>query len=276
MTAPGDLLQALFMRLKSDASLTALLGGAGLREQAADSAAFPYVTYGRTSAFDLDTGADNDDDQLITLHVWSKAQGEAETRLIMDSIRARLDGAAFATGSRDQTRLSLEFAEARYDEDLALHHGVIRIRAITQSADLNLRLDLGLVDDRPHLADATVPKFVENILGERHALAVHRQAEQHALGVTVEMQARRHARRLADQQFDVETEIGNGLEIAFEHAAIARQAEHFAIVLHLVADKLSEIGPVLGIQAGDVAPVEVGKVFIRHGALRWFGVSHAI
>ena len=57
MTAPGDLLQALFMRLKSDASLTALLGGAGLREQAADSAAFPYVTYGRTSAFDLDTGA---------------------------------------------------------------------------------------------------------------------------------------------------------------------------------------------------------------------------
>ncbi|MES0131755.1 DUF3168 domain-containing protein [Mesorhizobium sp. M0029] len=135
MTAPGDLLQALFMRLKSDASLTALLGGAGLREQAADSAAFPYVTYGRTSAFDLDTGADNDDDQLITLHVWSKAQGEAETRLIMDSLRARLDGAAFATGSRDQTRLSLEFAEARYDEDLALYHGVLRIRALTEQSD---------------------------------------------------------------------------------------------------------------------------------------------
>jgi hypothetical protein len=132
MTAPGDLMQALFLRLKTDASLSALLGGVGLLEQANDKAAFPHVTYGRTSAFDLDTGADNDGDQLITLHVWSKAQGEAETRLIMDSIKARLDGAAFSIGSRGQTRLSLEFAEARYDEDLTVHHGLLRFRALTQ------------------------------------------------------------------------------------------------------------------------------------------------
>ncbi|RRH93426.1 DUF3168 domain-containing protein [Mesorhizobium tamadayense] len=132
MTAPGDLMQALFLRLKTDTSLSALLGGAGLLEQPNDKAAFPNVTYGRTSAFDLDTGADNDDDQLITLHVWSKAQGEAETRLIMDSIRARLDGAALAIGPRGQTRLSLEFAEARYDEDLVVYHGLLRFRALTQ------------------------------------------------------------------------------------------------------------------------------------------------
>ena len=134
MTAPGDLMQALFLRLKTDASLSALLGGVGLLEQASDKAAFPHVTYGRTSAFDLETGADNDNDQLVTLHIWSKAQGEAETRLIMDSIRARLDGAAFSIGSRGQTRLSLEFAEARYDEDLAVHHGLLRFRALTQEA----------------------------------------------------------------------------------------------------------------------------------------------
>jgi hypothetical protein len=134
MTAPGDLMQALFLRLKTDASLSALLGGAGLLEQASEKAAFPHVTYGCTSAFDLDTGADNDGDQLITLHVWSKAQGEAETRLIMDSIKARLDGAALSIGPRGQTRLSLEFAEARYDEDLAVHHGLLRFRALTQEA----------------------------------------------------------------------------------------------------------------------------------------------
>jgi len=69
MTAPGDLMQALFLRLKTDASLSALLGGVGLLEQANDKAAFPNVTYGRTSAFDLETGADNDSDQLVTLHV---------------------------------------------------------------------------------------------------------------------------------------------------------------------------------------------------------------
>ncbi|MEI9405063.1 DUF3168 domain-containing protein [Mesorhizobium argentiipisi] len=134
MTAPDDLMQALFLRLKTDASLSALLGGAGLLEQANDKAAFPNVTYGRTSAFDLETGADNDNHQLVTLHVWSKAQGEAETRLIMDSIKARLDGAALSIGPRGQTRLSLEFAEARYDEDLAVHHGLLRFRALTQES----------------------------------------------------------------------------------------------------------------------------------------------
>jgi len=134
MTAPGDLMQALFLRLKADMSLTGLLGGAGLLEQASDKAAYPHVTYGRTSAFDLQTGADNDNDQLVTLHVWSKAQGEAETRLIMDSIRARLEGAALAIGPRGQTRLSLEFAEARYDDDLAVHHGLLRFRALTQES----------------------------------------------------------------------------------------------------------------------------------------------
>jgi hypothetical protein len=132
MTAPGDLLQALFLRLKSDKSLSALLSGAGLLEQAADNAAFPYVTCGQTSAFDWNTGADNNDDQLITLHVWSKAQGEAETVAIMDAIKARLADAALVIGPRGHTRLSLEFTEARYDEDLLVHHGLLRFRALTQ------------------------------------------------------------------------------------------------------------------------------------------------
>ncbi|WP_246688534.1 MULTISPECIES: DUF3168 domain-containing protein [unclassified Mesorhizobium] len=122
------------MRLKTDRSLSQLLGGTGLLEHASDKAAFPHVTYGRTSAFNLESGADNDNDQQVTFHVWSKTQGDAETRLIMDSLRKRLDGAAFSIGSRDRTLLSLEFAEARYDEDLAVHHGLLRFRALTEES----------------------------------------------------------------------------------------------------------------------------------------------
>ena len=132
MTAPGDLQQALFLRLKSDAKLSALLGGAGLLESPADNVAFPYVTCGQTSAFDWDTGSDNSDDQLLTFHVWSKTHSEAETLAIMDAVKARLADAALTIGPRGQTRLSLEFAEARFDEDLAVHHGLLRFRAITQ------------------------------------------------------------------------------------------------------------------------------------------------
>lgn len=135
MTASGDLQQALFQRLRSDASLSALLGGAGLLEHAADNAAFPHVTCGQTSAFDWDTGVQNDADQLVTLHVWSKTHSDAETRAIMDSIKARLADAVLIIGPRGQTRLVLEFAEARYDEDLLVHHGLLRFRAITQDSD---------------------------------------------------------------------------------------------------------------------------------------------
>lgn len=134
MTAPGDLQQALFLRLKSDAPLSALLSGAGLLERATDNAAFPYVTCGQTSAFDWDTGVENSDDQLITLHVWSKAQGEDETLAIMDAIEARLADAVLVIGPRGQTRLSLEFTEARYDEELLVHHGMLRFRALTQES----------------------------------------------------------------------------------------------------------------------------------------------
>lgn len=132
MTAPGDLQQALFLRLKSDKSLSALLSGAGLLESPTANAAFPYVTCGQTSAFDWDSGAENNDDQLITLHVWSKAHGEAETLAIMDAIKARLANAAMTIGPHGQTRLTLEFTEARYDEDLLVHHGLLRFRALTQ------------------------------------------------------------------------------------------------------------------------------------------------
>jgi hypothetical protein len=92
------------------------------------------VTCGQTSAFDWNTGADNNDDQLITLHVWSKANGDAETLAIMDAIKARLADAALVIGPRGQTRLSLEFTEARYDEDLLVHHGLLRFRALTQES----------------------------------------------------------------------------------------------------------------------------------------------
>ncbi|MFA6156023.1 DUF3168 domain-containing protein [Mesorhizobium sp.] len=132
MTASIDLQQALFQRLRSDKSLSALLGGAGLLEQPADNVAFPYVTCGQTRAFDWDTGAKDTADQLITLHVWSKANGDAETQAIMERIKARLADAVLVIGPRGQTRLVLEFSEARYDEDLLVHHGLLRFRAMTQ------------------------------------------------------------------------------------------------------------------------------------------------
>jgi hypothetical protein len=130
MAAPAAELQhAIFSTLGADVGLIGALGGARVYEQPPKNAASPYVTFGRTSVYDWATGAETDNEQLFTLHVWSKAKGDAETLEIMEIMRSRLADSLLPLDSRDPVRLTLEFAEARYDDDLAVHHGLLRFRA---------------------------------------------------------------------------------------------------------------------------------------------------
>ncbi len=69
--------------------------------------------------------------------------------------------------------------------------------------------------------------------------------------------------RFADHEFDVELKVGNLLEIALEHGAIAGEAEWPAVVARVVGDELTQIRPILPIQAGDIAAVEVGEMRLR-------------
>jgi hypothetical protein len=132
MTAPAaELEKAILAELGGDAALVAALGDARIIEQASSAtAAFPYVGFGRTSVYDWSTGTEKDTEQLFTVHIWSKAKGEAETVGIMEIARSRLADRIVALDSRQSVELKLEFAEARYDEDLAVHHGLLRFRAV--------------------------------------------------------------------------------------------------------------------------------------------------
>jgi hypothetical protein len=132
MTAPAaELQKAILAELRGDAALLAALGGERIGEQPSSaSAAFPYMGYGRTGIYDWSTGAEKDTEQLFTLHVWSKAKGEAETVGIMAIARARLADKVIALDGHQPVKLTLEFAESRYDEDLAVHHGLLRFRAV--------------------------------------------------------------------------------------------------------------------------------------------------
>jgi len=124
---------------------------------------------------------------------------------------------------------------------------------------LKLRLDRGLVDHRPDLSNSLAAKLIEDILGEDDLFAVHRQAEEETLRPAVESKPARDVGRFADQKFDVELKIRNLLEIALQHRAVSGEAERPAVVARVVGDKLMQIRPILPVQAGDVAPVEVGE-----------------
>ena len=131
MTAPAAELQAaVFAELGGDAALLAALGGERIYAQAPADVAYPYIGFGLTGVYDWVTSTEKDTEQLFTLHIWSKAKGEAETVGIMEVARARLAGRVMPLDNHQPVDLKLEFAEARYDEDLAVHHGLLRFRAV--------------------------------------------------------------------------------------------------------------------------------------------------
>ena len=106
MTAPAaELQKAIFAELGGDAALLAALGGERIIEQVPADAPFPYIGFGRTSVYDWCTGTEKDTEQLFTLHIWSKAKGEAETVTIMDIARSRLADkiVALDSGSRSSS-----------------------------------------------------------------------------------------------------------------------------------------------------------------------------
>jgi Protein of unknown function (DUF3168) len=133
MTAPAvELQKAIFSSLSGDTALVALLGSARIFDRAPANVAFPYITFGRTSIYDWSTGTESGTEQLFTLHIWSKAKSKKEALDIMEVVRERLNDASLALDGHQLVNLRLEFAEARHDDDLSVHHGLLRFRAVTE------------------------------------------------------------------------------------------------------------------------------------------------
>ncbi len=128
-----ELQRAIFAALSQDAALTALLGGPRVFDRVPANTPFPYVTFGRTSLYDWSTGTESGVEQLFTLHVWSKAQGKSETLAILERIAGLLDDQPLPLEGAALVSMRLEFSEVRYDEDLAVHHGLARFRALVEA-----------------------------------------------------------------------------------------------------------------------------------------------
>jgi hypothetical protein len=129
----AELQKAVLQALGGDAGLIDMLGGARIHEIARSNAPLPHITFGRTGVYDWSTGAESDTEQLFTLHVWSKARDSAETQEIMRLARARLDGQMLPLEGEAAVGMRLEFSEVRYDENLAIHHGMLRFRAVIEA-----------------------------------------------------------------------------------------------------------------------------------------------
>ena len=51
---------------------------------------FPYLTFGQCTARDWSTGSEDGNEHILTLHVWSQANGKKQAHEIMGAIRTAL------------------------------------------------------------------------------------------------------------------------------------------------------------------------------------------
>ena len=134
MNSAADLQKAIFEALGANGALAALVG-TRVFDHAPVNAAFPYITFGRTSVYDWSTGTESGTEQLFTLHVWSKAKGKKEALEIMELARGTLHDAALELEGHKLVNLRLEFSEARYDDRNEAHHGLLRFRAVVEESE---------------------------------------------------------------------------------------------------------------------------------------------
>ncbi len=124
--------KSIYETLAVDAGVLGLLGGARIYDDAPQRSAFPYLTLGQSTLRDWSTGSEDGDEHLLTLHVWSRADGRREAHEIMQALRDALHERALALEGHRLVNLRHELSEARREPDGETYHGIVRLRAVTE------------------------------------------------------------------------------------------------------------------------------------------------
>ncbi|MDA7947697.1 MAG: DUF3168 domain-containing protein [Hyphomicrobiaceae bacterium] len=128
-----NLQKGVYETLTSDTSVTGLLGGAKIFDSAPQTAKYPYLTVGESADRDWSTGSDESAGRILTLHVWTRADGEKQTHEIIDAIRTALKSGPVAVNDDQRVELRHEFSGARRDPNDEAYHGIVRYRAVPDS-----------------------------------------------------------------------------------------------------------------------------------------------
>lgn len=128
-----ELQAAIYQKLRSDAVLTALLGGAKVFDDVPQQTTFPYITFGQSLMRDWSTGSEDGNEHVVTLHVWSRAAGKKKVHEIMSTIEGLLHDRPLLLSGFRLINFRHEFSDARRDNDGETYHGTVRYRAVTEA-----------------------------------------------------------------------------------------------------------------------------------------------
>lgn len=135
MSAERALAAALRAAAMADAGVKAALGDPPrLYDDPPPDPVFPYVTLGRVESRPADASAAEALEQLVTLHAWSRHGGRAEALDVLAALRAALHDKPLTIEGRALIFIFAVFADVFRSGDGRTTHGVLRIRALTETA----------------------------------------------------------------------------------------------------------------------------------------------
>ncbi|MEI9932790.1 MAG: DUF3168 domain-containing protein [Rhizomicrobium sp.] len=94
--------------------------------------AFPYIVIGDDTESDWSTATEPGSEHALVLHVWSRADGRKEAKLVADAVRDALDGADLdITG---QTLIGIRYLDTAFtrESDGETTHAALRFRAVME------------------------------------------------------------------------------------------------------------------------------------------------
>jgi hypothetical protein len=131
--AGWPLQQAIYAALAADAQLQALIGDPPrVYDDPPGASTLPAVMIGDGLESDWSTQTEKGAEHDLTIHVWSRAGGRKEARMILARICGVLHLAALAP--EDNTLVNLRFVSSQVfrESDGETYHGVARYRAVTE------------------------------------------------------------------------------------------------------------------------------------------------
>lgn len=93
---------------------------------------FPYVVIGDDTTAPWDTDETLGKEVNITLHIWSRAAGFKETKLIMGNIYDTLNRGSLSKAGYNVVDCLCEFTETVRDPDGETRHGIMRFKLTIQ------------------------------------------------------------------------------------------------------------------------------------------------
>jgi hypothetical protein len=130
--AANDLLQAIHLQLRSAAALTVLIGQDGVRDRLVTGKRLPAVVIAELTTNDNSTATEPGEEHLLTLEVWSDADGQRAAQQIVGLVRALLHDADLPLPAHALVNLRHVSTRVRRQAKSRLFCAEMRFRAVTE------------------------------------------------------------------------------------------------------------------------------------------------